>query len=155
MSSTVAIGVSIETTERPPVPGVVPVSRTLVDYALHYAQLGFLALPVHGFSKGNCTCGQAPCRSPGKHPVTSNGATGASADPTTFAAWFGAYSVGERNIGIRVCERHFVIVSIRATTKRRARIRFGGAPAWVRSGDCGQPDDPGEAADRRAAGGSG
>jgi Bifunctional DNA primase/polymerase, N-terminal len=109
MSSTVAIGVSIETTERPPVPGVVPVSRTLVDYALHYAQLGFLALPVHGFSKGNCTCGQAPCRSPGKHPVTSNGATGASADPTTFAAWFGAYSVGERNIGIRVCERHFVI----------------------------------------------
>lgn len=39
-----------------------------LEAALHYCDLGFSVIPIHGIVKGKCTCGNAKCKKPGKHP---------------------------------------------------------------------------------------
>lgn len=47
-------------------------------------------LPIHGIIDGHCTCGEADCVSPGKHPISSlvsNGVKGATTDTKTIRRW--------------------------------------------------------------------
>lgn len=46
---------------------------SLCSAALRYAARGWAVFPLHGFRDGRCTCGQAACEHPGKHPRTSHG----------------------------------------------------------------------------------
>ena len=39
-----------------------------IDYALKYAELGWSIVPCHHIIKGECTCKDPNCSSPGKHP---------------------------------------------------------------------------------------
>jgi hypothetical protein len=71
---------------------------SLLDYALRYSNLGWAVLPLHHIVDGACSCGRADCKSPGKHPRTSNGVTGASKDHKTIRGWWGEWP--EANIGI-------------------------------------------------------
>lgn len=41
-----------------------------LDYAIEYAQKGWLVFPVHYMIEGKCSCGRQ-CKSPGKHPIRS------------------------------------------------------------------------------------
>ena len=41
--------------------------------ALDYAERGLRVFPLHGIGPDGCTCGDATCTSPGKHPRTPNG----------------------------------------------------------------------------------
>ena len=52
----------------------------LGDAALWYLQLGWKVLPCPSVASGRCTCGDPACKSPGKHPRTTNGVLDASAD---------------------------------------------------------------------------
>lgn len=56
--------------------------------ALHYIRLGWHVLPVHGIKDGRCTCGNAGCSSPGKHPMTASGVKDASADEKQILEWW-------------------------------------------------------------------
>jgi hypothetical protein len=58
---------------------------------LHYADLGYRVIPLHGFINGACTCCQNPCpggSKPGKHPACSHGHLDGSKDNATIQAWF-------------------------------------------------------------------
>jgi hypothetical protein len=63
--------------------------NALLEAALHYASLGWCALPLHSVVAGGvCSCGRANCQSPGKHPRTKQGYKDASADPNQIASWW-------------------------------------------------------------------
>jgi hypothetical protein len=55
--------------------------------ALRYARLGFRVHPVHSIDAGTCTCGEADCSSPGKHPLTPHGCLDATDDETVIQGW--------------------------------------------------------------------
>ena len=54
--------------------------------------------PIHDISNGACSCREAGCTSPGKHPRTPKGFHDATRDPVTIAAWWRAHPYA--NIGI-------------------------------------------------------
>lgn len=62
-------------------------SRSPLEAALAYAELGWAVLPVAGLSAGECGCGK-PCGSPAKHPVTRHGVYDASSDPVLIREWW-------------------------------------------------------------------
>jgi hypothetical protein len=70
----------------------------LLDAALTYAVRAWPVLPVHSIVNGRCTCGKPDCRTPGKHPLLTNGRDGASTDPEVIRAWWSRWR--KANIGI-------------------------------------------------------
>ena len=56
---------------------------------------GFRVLPLHSLTEaGACTCGDAACSSPGKHPFSlfaPNGLKNATADLGVVRGWFDAH----------------------------------------------------------------
>ena len=77
-------------------------SLEIVDFALNYAkEFGWAVFPLHSITPdGFCTCGQASCKSEGKHPRTKQGSLDASADPAVIEAWFADPDLPESNIGV-------------------------------------------------------
>ncbi|SOZ49049.1 hypothetical protein CBM2615_A120001 [Cupriavidus taiwanensis] len=75
-------------------------TTTILEAAQQYASQGWRVFPLHGIVNGACTCGNAACRSPGKHPITVHGFKQATADPRQIAAWFDGRTSFPRNIGI-------------------------------------------------------
>lgn len=74
---------------------------TTLDYALKYAALGWAVLPLYGLTAGVCACGDAACKSPGKHPhreLVPHGVHDASKDEARIRDWF--TRVPGANIGI-------------------------------------------------------
>lgn len=60
-------------------------------YALRYAVMGWRVFPVHGIRDGACTCGNAHCERPGKHPVRElvrDGLKSATTNPALISAWW-------------------------------------------------------------------
>ena len=72
--------------------------RTMLDAALNYAARGWLVLPLHSVDNGGCTCGDADCRSPGKHPRLSNGCKGSSCDYYQVSDWWRKWPTA--NVGL-------------------------------------------------------
>jgi len=66
--------------------------------ARDYASRGWLVFPLHFAKDGQCSCGDADCKSPGKHPLTINGFKSASADVKSVAAWWQMWP--EANVGL-------------------------------------------------------
>lgn len=61
----------------------------LLRAALAYAErLGVPVFPAYGITDGRCECGNAVCKSPGKHPRTEKGFKDASADVETIGEWW-------------------------------------------------------------------
>ena len=55
-----------------------------------YASLGWRMVPIWPMRSGRCGCGNADCRSPGKHPIgrlAPHGVEDASADAATLRRW--------------------------------------------------------------------
>jgi hypothetical protein len=73
---------------------------SMAETAAGHARRGWAVIPLHTPEQGKCSCGNAACGSPGKHPRTMNGLKDASADPAQVARWWSMWP--EANIGI-VC----------------------------------------------------
>jgi bifunctional DNA primase/polymerase-like protein/primase-like protein len=56
--------------------------------ALAFAKRGYAVLPLHGIYDSRCTCGDAKCSSPGKHPRILHGVKDATTDPEFVSEWF-------------------------------------------------------------------
>lgn len=67
--------------------------------ALAYAKRGWHVFPCHNIADGACTCGNAACGSPGKHPRTPNGCKNASIDESTIRSWWTAWPTA--NVAVR------------------------------------------------------
>lgn len=64
----------------------------MLESALAYAANGWPVFPVHGVTdKLKCTCGNAVCDTPGKHPIPRNGLKSATTDAGQIADWFRTY----------------------------------------------------------------
>ncbi|MGV8954800.1 MAG: bifunctional DNA primase/polymerase [Cypionkella sp.] len=82
--------------------------------ALKYAKLGWAVLPLYGLKQGACLCGDASCRSPGKHPhreLVPHGVHDASKDAKRITEWF--TRVPSANVGIATgAASGFVVLDI-------------------------------------------
>lgn len=75
-------------------------SSLLLATALDYASDGWHVLPLHALdSVGLCSCREAGCGSPAKHPRTQNGLTNATTESEQITAWWRQWP--EANIGVR------------------------------------------------------
>jgi len=59
----------------------------VVEILTGYVEVGVEVLPLHKMYDGMCSCGDAECRSPAKHPLTRNGKDDATTDLGTIAEW--------------------------------------------------------------------
>jgi hypothetical protein len=72
--------------------------NALLDAAVAYARHGWYVLPLHHIVRSRCSCGDPECRSPGKHPRTTNGLNEATTDEATIRVWFRRWP--NANVGI-------------------------------------------------------
>jgi hypothetical protein len=70
----------------------------LLDAALGYPERGWPVLPLRTITHRRCTCGKPDCRTPGKHPLLTNGRDGASTDPEVIRAWWARWP--QANVGV-------------------------------------------------------
>jgi RecA-family ATPase len=84
-----------------------------LDFALHYASLGFGVIPLHTPVLHQniyiCSCNNLYCKSIGKHPRTMTGLKAASKDPVQIRNWFESYFTNA-NLGIVTGETSGLIV---------------------------------------------
>jgi hypothetical protein len=75
-------------------------SFTKLDFALNYAtEWQWAVLPLHSIAAdGFCSCGEAACKSEGKHPRLKHGLLQASKDPDQIKAWWDQWP--DANVGI-------------------------------------------------------
>jgi bifunctional DNA primase/polymerase-like protein/AAA domain-containing protein/primase-like protein len=69
--------------------------------ALEAIGLGFAVIPVHSILGGQCSCGNAACPSPGKHPIADlvpNGVKQATKDQEIAREWWAHHE--DANVGI-------------------------------------------------------
>ncbi len=78
-----------------------PGDESLLAAALAYAERGWHVLAVHSACDGACTCGNAHCRAPGKHPRTHRGLLDAATDAAQIRRWWARWPTA--NVGI-ACE---------------------------------------------------
>jgi Bifunctional DNA primase/polymerase, N-terminal len=77
-----------------------PPTEPALPIALWYARAGIPVLPVfEPDDHGGCSCGDADCHSPGKHPRNRGGLTNATTDPVVLATWWRRWPTA--NIGGR------------------------------------------------------
>ena len=94
--------------------------------ALLMASLGHAVFPLHGMKNGKCTCGNAICASPGKHPRRPNSFKEATTNPTIISMWF-KYEPG-LNYGVRLGQQIGNIGKM-AVVVDVDRYKVGGAEA--------------------------
>lgn len=73
-------------------------ANKMMDAACAYTRWGLAVLPLHNIINGKCSCGNAECGSPGKHPRTRNGLKDASKDYAQISRWWGMWP--DANIGV-------------------------------------------------------
>lgn len=117
--------------------------------ALEYARAGLGVFPLHGMRRVGkttalrCTCGNAKCENPGKHPRTQNGFKDATDDPTVIEEWWGRWP--DANVGIATGSGLVVVdidprhggtsVGLELPETRRATTGGGGEHWYYWTGD--------------------
>lgn len=74
------------------------VDGEMVQAALSYARDGWPVFPLHHASGGRCSCGDAECGSPGKHPLSPHGFKDATKDPAKIRSLWERHP--RANVGI-------------------------------------------------------
>ena len=68
-------------------------------HALRYARMGLAVVPMHTVNNRVCSCSKgSKCKSPGKHPWSSNGVKGATTNRKQIRAYWNAHPTA--NIGV-------------------------------------------------------
>lgn len=81
----------------------------LLEAALTYARRGWNVFPCHSPTpRAPCSCRQADCASPAKHPRTRHGHRDATTDPRTIRTWWRTWPAA--NIGIATGAASGIIV---------------------------------------------
>lgn len=87
--------------------------RSPLGFALRYAAIGWHVFPLWSASDGRCACGDASCKSPGKHPIPSlapRGQDSATTDPETIRRWWAREP--EANIGVYLAPSRLCAIDI-------------------------------------------
>jgi predicted P-loop ATPase len=73
--------------------------RSMIDAALWYAEHDIPVFPITWPTAAGCSCGNADCKSPAKHPLTPHGFLDASTDTAIIRKWWRKWA--RANIGMR------------------------------------------------------
>lgn len=76
--------------------------------AMQYAMLGWKVIPLHSIENGRCTCRNAGCTAPGKHPITQHGLKDATTDPAIINTWWTKYPWA--NVGVLTGQESGIVV---------------------------------------------
>lgn len=87
-----------------------------------FAVPGISVLPIHGVADGCCTCGDAQCTSPGKHPISSlvpHGVKDATTDLKTIRRWHRKhpdmnYAVATEGLAVIDCDSNEALKEFRS-----------------------------------------
>lgn len=83
--------------------------RSMVDWALSYAEKGWPVLPLYGIKNGECTCrDKQNCNRAGKHPRVKNGVKNANTNKNIIKKWWKQWP--DANIGIATGKRSGLVV---------------------------------------------
>lgn len=94
-----------------------------------YVGLNLNVLLVHGLLNGECTCGNANCSSPGKHPLHSNGVYGATKDLSWLEAQYNAFP--HSNVAIAAGrDSGIVFLDLDTPEAIEAVRKMGVPPTW-------------------------
>jgi putative DNA primase/helicase len=88
-----------------------PPDDKMGGFAGWYAKRGFAVFPAWPVDGDRCACGNAQCKSPGKHPVASlapHGVNDAMADPDYVREWWAGFP--DANIGLATGDLSGVVV---------------------------------------------
>lgn len=83
----------------------------IAERAMFYARRGLAVFPLWTIEDGRCSCGDARCSSPGKHPIGSlvpHGVLDAQADEKAALEWWTSYH--DANIGIATGDASRIVV---------------------------------------------
>jgi hypothetical protein len=83
-------------------------SGTMLEAALFYAKHGWPVFPVYCPRDGACSCDNASCEHPAKHPLTPHGFKDATTDENTIIDWWRRWP--EANIGLATGSASGVVV---------------------------------------------
>ena len=84
---------------------------TPLQGALSYAARGWVVFPCHTITPTGCSCGQADCHSPGKHPTTRTGLHAATSNRQQIRDWWRRHP--DANVAIRTgTESGLVVIDI-------------------------------------------
>lgn len=89
------------------------ISQEKLQAALAYVSLGWHVLPLWQMVRGECACGNANCKSPGKHPISHlvpHGQNSAATDKQTVTNWWTNYP--DANIGVYLAPSNLCAVDI-------------------------------------------
>jgi hypothetical protein len=96
---------------------VIPFSQALsspVEFALAYAKLGWHVFPAFWVDEtGQCSCANAECKNPGKHPIgwlAKRGQDDATTDETRISTWWA--SAPQANVAIMLAPSGLVAIDI-------------------------------------------
>ncbi len=85
--------------------------KSMKEYALEYANLGHLVIPLHYPTRKGCSCKKISCSSVGKHPMTKNGLHDASKDTQQIDEWWHQFPMA--NIGLLTgSHTNFVVLDV-------------------------------------------
>jgi predicted P-loop ATPase len=91
------------------------------EHALAYAWRGLPVFPAHSLRDGRCTCGDAECKTPGKHPRTINGVKDATTNAAQIERWWSQWP--DANIGIATDDLTVVDVDVSNGKPGEASLR--------------------------------
>lgn len=83
-------------------------AKTNMEFALAYAKKGWHVFPAHNIRDGKCSCGNAECKHPGKHPRTENGLNDAVIDEAQITYWW--TQVPDANVAVRTGKISGIVV---------------------------------------------
>lgn len=114
-----------------------PPDAPMANWAAAYARRGLAVFPVCTIERGQCSCGEASCKAPGKHPVrvlVPHGVLEATTDTMAITQWWAVYP--DANIGVATGEASGVIVVDvdpgGADTLDHLKARYGElSPTWM------------------------
>ena len=89
------------------------ISQEKLQTALEYIKLGWHVLPLWQMVEDKCACGNANCKSPGKHPISHlvpHGQNSAATDEQTVTNWWTHYP--DANIGVYLAPSNLCAVGI-------------------------------------------
>jgi putative DNA primase/helicase len=100
--------------------------ESVLTHVRVYAGLKLNVLLVHGIVNGECTCGNANCSSPGKHPLHSNGVYGATQDLSWLESQYNAFPYA--NVAIAAGRESGIIFLDLDTAEAIEAVRKMGVP---------------------------
>lgn len=88
--------------------------RRIHKAAIEYVARGYAIVPLHGVSRGRCTCRRgAKCKSPGKHPIRGRWQVRTLRSQTQLASYFRSRGGRPTNIGVLVSvEQRLLLVDV-------------------------------------------